>query len=85
MRGFRTIDSPLAARFRRYSGPYYLNPLHSHACVNLAGNPNGITSLQKNRGGRGALLNSQSETSARGGRRPQTPPPRSGKAVRETI
>ena len=79
MRDFRTANSsPSASLCLSLPAPpasHCLNPLHSHACVNRASNPNGITSLQKKVGGGGYVsLSSQSGTTARGSGAAPPPP-----------
>ena len=67
MSEFPATNSPARVPLPAPPASHYLNPLHSHACANRAGNPNGITSLQKKVGGGGYVsLSSQSGTMARG-------------------
>src|ERR1700693_4612933 len=44
---FPATNSPARVPLPAPPASHYLNPLHSHACANRVGNPNGITSLQK--------------------------------------
>src|ERR1700726_1321999 len=75
MSEFPATNSPAGVPLPAPPASHYLNPLHSHACANRAGNPNGITSLQKKVGGEGyASLNSQSGTTARGSGAAPPPP-----------
>src|ERR1700694_3832432 len=66
MSEFPATNSPASVPLPAPPASHYLNPLHSHACANRAGNPNGITSLQKKVGGGAMFFDSQSGTMARG-------------------
>src|ERR1700688_1159686 len=66
MSEFPVTNSPASVPLPTPPASHYLNPLHSYACANRAGNHNGITSLQKKVGGGAMFFDSQSGTMARG-------------------
>src|SRR3984893_15356714 len=66
MSEFPATNSPASVPLPAPPASHYLNPLHSHACANRAGNHNGIISLQKKVGGGAMFFDSQSGTMARG-------------------
>src|ERR1700676_1044052 len=66
MSEFPATNSPASVPLPAPPASHYLNPLHSHACANRAGNYHGMISLQKKVGGGGFVsLGSQSGTMAR--------------------